>query len=97
MLPMQHVRNLGIYWSIYFVVFTIHLIVRVIESRRLRWAGYLARIEEGRSPFRILTGKPTGKGSLVRPGRRWEENIRMYLKEIGVNTRNWLDLATDKH
>ena len=46
--------------------------------------------------FKILTGKPTGKGPLGRPRRRWEENIRMDLKEIGINTRNWVDSAQDR-
>ena len=48
-----------------------------IESKRLRWAGHVARVEEGRSVFKILKGKPTGKRLLGRPRRRWEENIRM--------------------
>ena len=52
-------------------------IVRVIKSRRLRWAGHVARKEEGRSAFKILTGKPTGKRPLGRPRRRWEDNRRM--------------------
>jgi hypothetical protein len=65
-----------------------HYIVRVIKSRRWRWAGHLERMEEGRSAFKILTGKPTGKGSLGRPRSRWKDNIRMDLKEIGINTRN---------
>ena len=63
-------------------------IVRVINSRRLRWAGHVARMEEGRSAFKILTGKPTGKRPLGRPRRRWEDCIIMDLKEIGINTRN---------
>jgi hypothetical protein len=54
-------------------------IVRVIKSRRLRWAGQAARMQEGRSAFKILTGKPSGKRSLRRPRRRWEYNIRMVL------------------
>ena len=53
-------------------------IVRVIKSRRLRWAGHLARMEEGKSSFKILTGKPTGKRPLGRPRRRWEDNIRIF-------------------
>ena len=53
-----------------FIVCTIHNIVRVIKSRRLRWAGHVARMEEGRSAFKILTGKPTGKRPLGRPRRR---------------------------
>ena len=52
-------------------------IVRVIKSRRLRWAGHVARMEEGRSAFKILTGKPTRKRPLGRCRRRWEDNIRM--------------------
>ena len=52
-------------------------IVRVIKSRRLRWAGHVARMAEGRSAFKILTGKPTGKRLLGRPRRRWEDNISM--------------------
>ena len=51
-------------------------ILRVIKSRRLRWAGHVARMEEGRSAFKILTGKSTGKRPLGRPRRRWEDNIR---------------------
>ena len=54
-------------------------IVRVIKSRRLRWAGHVARMEEGRIAFTILTGKPTGKRPFGRPKRRWEDNIRMDL------------------
>ena len=71
-----------------FVVCTVHLIVRIIKSRRLRWAGHVARMEEGSSALKILTGKPTGKRPLGRPRRRWEDNIRMDLEEIGINTRN---------
>ena len=57
-------------------------IVRVIKSRRLRWAGHVARMEEVRSGFKMLTGAPTGKRPLGRPRRRWEGNIIMNLKEI---------------
>ena len=63
----------------------------------LRWADHVARIEEGRSAFRILAGKPTGKRPLGRPRRRWEHNIRMNLKEIGINTRNWADSTQDRN
>ena len=63
----------------------------MIKSRRLRWAGHVARMEEGRSAFKILTGKPTGKRPLGRPRCRWEDNIRMDLKEIGISARNWVD------
>ena len=50
-------------------------------------------MEECRSPFKILPGTPTGKRPLGRPRNKWEDNIRMYIKEIGINTRNWVDLA----
>jgi hypothetical protein len=65
-------------------------------SRGLRWPGHVAKMEEGRCVFKILTGKPTGKRSLGRPRRRWEDNIRMNLKQIVINTRNWVGLAQDK-
>ena len=71
-------------------------IVRVIKSRRLRWAGHVARMEKGRSAFKILAGKPIGKRPLGTPRRRWEDNIRMDLKEICINTRNWVDSAQDR-
>ena len=63
-------------------------IARVIKSRRLRWAGHVARMQEGRSTFKLLTGKRTGKRPLGRPRRTWENNIIIDLKEIGDNTRN---------
>ena len=72
-------------------------IVRVIKSIRLRWAEHVARMEEGRSAFKILTGKPTGKRPFGRSRRRWEDSISMNLKEIGISTRNWVDSAQDKH
>ena len=61
----------------------------------MRWAGHLARMEEGRSAFKMLESKPTGKRPLGRPKRRWEDNIRMNLEEININTRNWVDSAQD--
>jgi hypothetical protein len=65
-----------------------HNIVRVIKDRILRWAAIVARMEEGRSAFKILTGAPAGKSLLGRPRSRWEDNIRMV-----INTRNWVDFA----
>ena len=53
--------------------------------------GHVARMEEGRSAFKIVTGKPTGKRTLERPRRRWEDSIRMDLEEIGINAGNWVD------
>ena len=69
-------------------------IVKVNKSRRLR-AGPVTRMEEGGSAFKILTSKPTGKKPLGRPRRRWEDNIRMDLKEIDINTRNLVDSVQD--
>ena len=54
-------------------------------------------MEEGKSAFKILTGKPTGNRSLERPRRRWEDNIRMDLEDIGINVWNWVDLAQDRN
>ena len=68
---------------------------RALKSRRLRWAGHFARMEESRSSFKILKGKPTGKRPLGRPKRRWEDNIRMDLQEICINAGNWVDSAQD--
>jgi hypothetical protein len=65
-------------------------------SKRLRWAGHVARMEDGRSAFKIWTGKITTKSLLGGTRRRWEENIRMDLKEIIINTRNWVDSAQDR-
>ena len=62
-------------------------IVRVIKSRRLRWAVHVARMKTGRSAFKILTGKPTGKRPLGSPRHRWEDNIRMDLEVIDINAR----------
>jgi hypothetical protein len=58
-------------------------IIRQIKSRRMRWVGYVARMGEGRNVYRILVGKPEGKKPLVSPRRRWEDGIRMELRERG--------------
>ena len=58
--------------------------------------GHIARMKEGKCAFKILTGKLTGKRLLRRPRRRWEDNIRMDLEEIGINAGNWDDLAQDR-
>ena len=68
----------------------------MIKSKRLRWAGHIARMQEDRSAFKILTGTPTGNRPLERPRCRWEDDIRMDLKEIGNNTRNWIDSAQER-
>jgi hypothetical protein len=71
-------------------------IVRVIKSRRMRWAGHVARMGEGRGVYRVLVGRPEGKRPLGRPRRRWEDNIKMDLREIGINGANWIQLAQDR-
>ena len=68
-------------------------IVRVIKTRRLRWAGHVARMEGGRSTFKILTGIRAGKKPLGRPRHIWEHNIGMDVKEIGIN---WFNPAQDR-
>ena len=62
----------------------------------MRWVCHVARIEEGRSAFKIVVGKPVGKTPLGRPRCRWEDNIKMDLKEISIDTRNWVDSAQDR-
>ena len=71
-------------------------IVRVIKSRRMRWAGHMARMGEGRGVYRVLVGKSEGKRPLGRPRRRWEDNIRMKLQEVGLGYGDWIELAQDR-
>ena len=72
------------------------IIDRVINSRGLIWAGYVARMEEDRSALNILTGKHTRKRPSGKPIRRSEDSIRMDLKEIDINIGNWIDSAQDR-
>jgi hypothetical protein len=58
-------------------------IIRVIKSRRMRWAGHVTRMGEGKGAYRILVGRPEGRRPLGRPRRRWEDNIKMDLQEVG--------------
>ena len=72
--------------------------MRVVKSRRMRWAGHVARMGEGRGVHRVLVGKPEGKRPLGRLRRRWEDNIKMDLQEVGgvVGTGwSWLRIGTD--
>ena len=71
-------------------------IVRVIKSRRMRWAGHVARMGEGRGVYRVLVGKPEGRRPLGRPRLRWEDNIRMDLREVGCGCVGWMELAQDR-
>jgi hypothetical protein len=71
-------------------------IIRQIKSRRMRWAGHVAHIGEERNVYRTLMGKPEGKRPLERPRHRWEDGIRMDLKEIGLGSIDWIQLAQDR-
>jgi hypothetical protein len=65
-------------------------IFMVIKPRRMRWAGHVARMDEGKGIYRVLVGRPEGKRPLGRPRRRWEDNIKIYLREIGIDVVNWI-------
>jgi len=71
-------------------------IVRVIKSRRMKWAGHVARMGEERGVYRVLVGKPEGRRQLGRPRRRWVDNIRMDLQEVGCGYMDWVALAQDR-
>jgi hypothetical protein len=71
-------------------------IVRVIKSKRMKWAGHVACMGEGRCVHRVLVGRPVGKRPLGRPRHSWEDNIKMDLREIGVDGVNWIQLAQDR-
>jgi len=71
-------------------------IVRVIKSRRIRWAGHVARMDEERGLYRVLVGEPVGKRSVGRPRRRWVDNIRKDLQEVGCGYMDWIGLAHDR-
>jgi hypothetical protein len=71
-------------------------IVRVMKSRRMRWAEHVARRGEKRGVYRVLVGKPEGKRPLARPRRRWEDNIKMDDQEVGCDGVEWIELAQDK-
>jgi hypothetical protein len=67
--------------------------ILVIKSSRIRWAGHVAHMGEGRDVYRVLVGRPEGKRPLGRPRRRWEDKIKMDLREIGIDGANWIQLA----
>ena len=71
-------------------------IVRVVKSRRMRWAGHVTRMGEGRGVHRVLVGRPEGKRPLGRPRRKWEDNIKMDLQEVGGSHGDWMELAQDR-
>jgi hypothetical protein len=71
-------------------------LVRVINSIRMRWAGHVARMGEGKGVYRVLVGKPEGKRPLWRPRCRWEDNNKIDLQEVGCGGRDWIELAQDR-
>jgi hypothetical protein len=71
-------------------------IIRIVKSRRMRWAWHVTQMGETRNAYRILVGKPEGKIPLGRSRRRWEDNIRMDLREIGWGGMDWIGLAQDR-
>ena len=71
-------------------------VIRVIKSRRMRLTGNVARMGERRGLYRVLVGKPEGKGQLGIPRRRWEDNIKMDLQEVGCGGMDWIELAQDR-
>jgi hypothetical protein len=68
----------------------------VVKSRRMRWAGHVARMGEERGVHRVLVGKPEGKRPLGTPKRRWEDNIKMNVQEVGGGRGDWMELAQDR-
>jgi hypothetical protein len=79
-----------------FIACILHRIVRIIKLRRMRWAGHVACMLEGRGIYRVLVGRPEGKTPLERPRSRWEDNIKMDLKELGIDGANWIRMAQDR-
>ena len=73
-----------------------NIFFRMIKSRRMRWAGHLARIGERRGVYRVLMGKPERKRPLGRPRRRWEDNIKTDLQEVWCGGTDWMELPQDK-
>ena len=77
-------------------LYTSHNIVRMIKSRRMRWTGHAANNGERRGVYRILVGKPEGKRTFGRSRRRWEDNIKMDLQEVGCGVMDFIELAQDR-
>jgi hypothetical protein len=71
-------------------------IIRMIKSRRMRWAGHVARMGERRNAYRLLVGRPEGRRPRGKPRRRWVDNIKIDLREIGWDGMDWIDLAQDR-
>ena len=79
-----------------FIICTPHPVFRVVKSRRMNWAGHVARMGDRRGVYRVLVGKPEGKRPLGRPRSRWENNVKMDLQEVGCGGVDWIELAPDR-
>jgi hypothetical protein len=77
-------------------LYSIPNLVRLIKSRRMRWAGHVAPMGDGRVVYRVLVGEPERKRTLGRPRRKWEDNVRMDLQEVGCACVDWIGLAQDR-
>ena len=80
----------------FYDLFSSRNLLRVIISRRVRWAGHVVRMGGRRGVYRVLVGKAEGKRPYGRPRRRWEDNIKMDLQEVGGGCGDWMELAQDR-
>jgi hypothetical protein len=71
-------------------------IIRQVKSRRMRWAGHVARMGEEKKVYKVLVGKPEGRRPLGRPRRRWEDGVRMDLRKIVLGSVDWIRLSQDR-
>jgi hypothetical protein len=77
-------------------MYSLPTIVRVLKSRRIRWAGHVARIGKDRGVHKVLVGKPEGKRPLGRPRHRWENNIKIDFYKVGWGRGDWMELGHDR-
>jgi hypothetical protein len=77
-------------------LYSLHNIVLVVKSRRMRWAGNVARMGEDKGVHRVLVGKPEGKRPLEGPRHRWEDNIKMDLQGVGGGCGDWMELVQQR-
>jgi hypothetical protein len=95
-LTKKYAEYLGIWHEELHNLYSSPNIIRMIKSRRMRWAGHVAGIGERRNAYRILVGKPERKRPLRRPRRRWVDNIMIDLRETGWDDMDWIDLTSDQ-